>query len=419
MHKWLLTVLAAGAFATAGAAQASDTIKIGLLVPQEGVFTDPGNDSIRLFRMALDEYKNEVAGKKIEWVIGPSDATPDTAVRQARRLIEQEGVDLIIGPLSGSEGIAMRDYAKTVPNKTIINGTSAALETTWVDPAPNFFRFNTDGSQWGYGLGSYVVNEKGWKRIATVAADYSFGYTNFLGFALDFCRAGGDIVERHWTPLGNSDFGSVIAALPDDIDAVYLGLGATDALNFLNQYEQAGGDTNLIGGSILADQSVLSARGRAKELLIGTPMSGSQADDWDDPNWQAFIQRYRDAYPEGERYPSPSLYATNYYNATMAALKALEAIGGELDDDQANFHAALSALELDAPNGRITLDQNRQAIGSTFITEVIEGEDGNLINTFVSKADNVDQTLGMSPEEFGALGLPSRDTPDCDAVRGT
>jgi branched-chain amino acid transport system substrate-binding protein len=417
MHKWLLTVLAAGALAaTAGAAQASDTIKFGLLVPQEGVFTDPGNDSIRLFRMALGEHNNEVAGKKIEWVIGPSDATPDTAVRQARRLIEQEEVDIIIGPLSGSEGIAMRDYAKTVPNKTIINGTSAALETTWVDPAPNFFRFNTDGSQWGYGLGSYVVNEKGWNRIATVAADYSFGYTNFLGFALDFCRAGGEIVERHWTPLGNSDFGSVIAALPDDIDAIYLGLGATDALNFLNQYEQAGGDANLIGGSILADQSVLSSRGRAKELLIGTPMSGSQADDWEDPSWQAFVQRYRDAYPEGERYPSPSLYATNYYNATVAALKALEAINGELDDDQANFRAALAALVLDAPNGRITLDQNRQAIGSTFITEVIEGEDGNLVNTFVSKADNVDQTLGMSPEEFRALGLPGRDTPDCSAL---
>jgi hypothetical protein len=58
------------------------------------------------------------------------------------------------------------------------------------------------------------VNEKGWKRVATVAADYSFGYTNFLGFAVDFCRAGGDIVERFWVPLGSSDFGGVIARCP-------------------------------------------------------------------------------------------------------------------------------------------------------------------------------------------------------------
>ena len=62
----------------------------------------------------------------------------------------------------------MRDYAKTIPDKTVINGISGALETTWVDPSPNFFRFNLDGAQWGTGLGSYVVNKKGWKRVATV-----------------------------------------------------------------------------------------------------------------------------------------------------------------------------------------------------------------------------------------------------------
>jgi len=326
-------------------------------------------------------------------------------------------VDFIIGPLSGSEGVALRDYAKTIPDKTVIDAASGALETTYVDPAPNYFRYNPNGLQWGYGLGSYVVNEKGWTRVATIAADYSFGYTNFMGFAVDFCSAGGDIVERFWLPLGSGDFASIIAALPYDVDAIYLGVGGTDAINFLNQYEQAGGDTNLIGGTIMADQTVLSARGRAKEALVGTPTSGPLADDWDDPEWQAFVDDYQNSFPEGERFASPSLFATNYYNATTAVMMALEEIGGELDDDHANFHAALAAVELDAPNGRITLDENNQAIGSVFITEVIEGEDGNLYNTFKSKVDDVDQQLGMSPEEFEALGLPSRDTPDCDALR--
>ena len=415
MKRIVTGTLAAAAVLAAGGAEAQeDTIKIGLLVTQEGVFTVPGDDSIRGFKMALEEAGSEVAGKKIEWVLGPSDATPDTAVRQARKLVEQDGVDIIIGPLSGSEGIAMRDYAKTVPDKTIVNGISGALETTWVDPAENFFRFNLDGSQWGYGLGTYVVKEKGWDRIATVAADYSFGYTNFLGFAQDFCAAGGEIVERFWLPLGSGDFASIIAAMPDDIDAIYLGIGGTDAVNFLNQYEQAGGDTNLIGGTIMADQSVLTARGRAKEALVNTPTSGPQADDWDDENWKAYVKRYQDSFPEAERFPSPSLFATGYYNATMAVLKALEAINGELDEDQANLHAALAEVELDAPNGKITIDDNRQAIGSVFISEVVEGEDGNLVSKFVSKVDDVNQTLGMTPEEFRAIGLPGRDAPKCE-----
>jgi branched-chain amino acid transport system substrate-binding protein len=415
VHK-LLTTAATLALLGPAAAMAQNTIKIGLMAPQEGVFTEPGNDGIRGFELALAKYNGEINGKKIEWVLGPTDATPDTASRIARKLIEQDQVDFIIGPLSGSEGIALRDYAKTIPDKTIINAASGALETTYVDPAPNFFRFHPDGAQWGYGLGSYVVNEKGWKNIATIAADYSFGYTNFMGFAVDFCKAGGSIEERFWLPLGSGDFASIIAALPDDVDAVYLGVGGTDAINFLNQWEQAGGDLNIIGGTIMADQTVLSAEGRAKEILVGTPTSGVQSDDWDDPAWQAYVKAYQDHFPENERFPSPSLFATNYYGATIATLMALEAIGGELDPDQKNFHEALSAVEFDAPNGHIKLDENRQAIGSVFINEVREREDGTLYNHFVKKVDNVDQKLGMSKEEFDAIGLPSRDTPDCEAL---
>lgn len=415
MNLKLLTTVAAVALLAPAVAMA-DTIKIGLLAPQEGVFTEPGNDGIRGFELALAKFGGEVSGKKIEWVLGPTDASPDRAVREARKLIEQDQVDFIIGPLSGSEGVALRDYAKTIPNKTIINAASGALETTYVDPAPNFFRYHPDGAQWGYGLGSYVVNEKGWKKVASIAADYSFGYTNFLGFAVDFCKAGGDIVERFWLPLGSGDFASIIAALPDDVDAIYLGVGGTDAINFLNQYEQAGGDTNLIAGTIMVDQTVLSARGRAKDALIGMPSSGPQADDWDDPAWLEYVKAYQDAYPDG--LPSPSLFGTSYYGATIATLMALEKIGGELDDDHKNFHEALSAIEFDAPNGHIKLDENRQAIGSVFITEVVQDADGNLHSTFKAKVDNVNQTLGMSKEEFDKIGLPSRDAPDCAALRG-
>lgn len=414
MKLKLISTVAALAILAPAAAMAADTIKIGLMAPQEGVFTEPGNDGIRGFELALKKFNGEINGKKIEWVLGPTDASPDRAVREARKLIEQDQVDFIIGPLSGSEGVALRDYAKTIPNKTIINAASGALETTYVDPAPNFFRFHPDGAQWGYGLGSYVVKEKGWKKVATIAADYSFGYTNFLGFAVDFCKAGGEITDRFWLPLGSGDFASIIAALPDDVDAIYLGVGGTDAVNFLNQYEQAGGDTNIIGGTIMVDQTVLTARGRAKDALIGTPSSGVQADDWEDAGWQEYVKAYQAAYPDG--LPSPSLFATNYYGATLATLLALDKIGGELDADQKNFHEALSTLEFDAPNGHIKLDENRQAIGSIFITEVVQDADGNLHNTFKAKVDNVDQKLGLSKADFDKLGLPGRDTPDCAAL---
>ena len=270
------------AFSTATLAIADNTIKIGFMATLEGPYTVLGEDSQRGFEIALNEFNNEVAGRPIEVTIGATDASPESALRAARKLVEQDKVDVIVGPLSGSEGIALRDYSKTVPHVTFINGISGAQETTMVDPSETFFRFNMDGAQWTIGLGNYVYNEKGWEIVAAIAEDYSFGYTNFMGFALEFCRAGGDIVERQWVPLGTKDFSSIIAALPEDVDALYLGLGGADAVNFLNQYLQAGGDANLIGGTIMVDGTVLSSEGRAKEVLIGTPASGPQADTWED-----------------------------------------------------------------------------------------------------------------------------------------
>jgi len=418
MKKPLMISASVIALLLPAGAMAEDTVKIGILIATEGAFAAGGADGIRNVELAIQQAGGTAGGKQIETVIAHTDTTPDTAIRQARRLIEQDGVDFIIGPLSGSEGIAMRDYAKTIPEKTVINGISGALETTWVDPAENFFRFNPDGAQWGAGLGTYVIEEKGWNRVATVAADYSFGYTNFLGFAVDFCRSGGEIVERFWVPLGSSDFGGVIASLPDDVDAIYLGMGGTDAINFLNQYTQAGADTNLIGGTIMADQTVLTSRGRAKEALVGTPTSGWLAEDNPDPAWQDYVAAYQEAFPENERFPTPSLFGTGYYIATLAALQGLELAEGDLSNGQAAFKEALATMTLETPLGPITLNENRQATGSIVINEVVDDGQGGLRNEFKQRVDNVTQTLGMTADEFRAMGLPSRDTPDCTALGG-
>ena len=413
MKRLLMTTVALSAMLAASSALA-ESIKVGFMATLEGTYTVLGEDGQRGFEVALKEFGMKAGGKDIEVIVAPTDASPESALRAVRKLVEQDKVDFVVGPLSGSEGIALRDYAKTQPQVTIINGTSGAQEATFVDPAPNFFRYNMDGAQWGAGLGEYVYNDKGWKTVASVAEDYSFGYTNFLGFALGYCKAGGKITNRQWVPLGTKDFASIIAALPDDVDAIYLGLGGGDAVNFLNQYQQAGGDAHLIGGTIMVDGTVLSAKGDAKKALTGTPSAGPQADTWDNPGWQAFVKTYQDAFPADKRFPSPSLFATLYYNAAKAAFTCVNEVGGDLSDGQAKFRACLSSLEMEAPNGNIKLDANRQAIGTNFVTEVQEQPDGTLANNLIKTVENVNQTLGLPEDEFRALGLPSRDIVKCD-----
>ena len=410
--KYNVTMVAS-ALALMASGVIAEPLKVGVLATLEGTYTVLGEDGVRGLKTALTEANFTAGGREIEIIIASTDASPDSAVRAARKVVEQDGVDIVIGPLSGSEGIAIRDYAKTQPDITFLNGSSAAQETTYVTPAENFFRFNTDGAQWSVGLGDYIYNEKGYRSIATVGEDYSFIYTQVFGLVTEFCAAGGDVTERFWVPLGTKDFGSIIAALPDDVDAIYLGLGGGDAVNFLSQYQQAGGDAALIGGSLMVDGTVLNSKGDEKNALIGTPAAGPQADSWNNPRWKEYVASYKNTFAPEDRFPSPSLLATAYYTATSAALACVDEVGGNLGEGQAAFRSCLSSLELDTPTGTIRLDENRQAIAANFVSEVVENEDGTLSTKMVSMVEGVNQQLGIDPEAFAKIGLPSRDTPAC------
>jgi branched-chain amino acid transport system substrate-binding protein len=426
MHKGygLAAAVALTALATASA-QAADKVKIGITATLEGTYTVLGEDGMRGYELAVKDHGGKAGGKEIQTIPCSTDASPDSAIRCAKKLVEQDKVDVLISPLSGAEGIAVRDYSKTQPQITVINASSGALETTYGDPSqgvtpsPTFYRFNLDGAQWHKGLGEYIYNVKHFKKIATVGEDYAFVYTQVFGLVLDYCPLGGQITKRFWVPLGTKDFASVIAALPDDVDAIYLGLGGADAVNFLNQYQQAGGNAKLIGGTIMVDQTVLSAKGKAKEQLVGTVAASGMADLDPSPKWQAFVKEYKAMPKTGyfkNPFGSPSLLAISYYNSADAVFKALDEVKGELSDGNKKFRTALQNMVLDAPNGKITLDENRQAIGTNFVTEVVKDAHGDLINKVVKVVPNVQQRLGFSKAVFDKLIPPGRENPPCKKV---
>jgi branched-chain amino acid transport system substrate-binding protein len=388
-------------------AQQGQPVKIGLLATLEGPFAAGGQDGMRGADMAVRERGGVVAGRKIEVIKASSDAKPDVAVNATRKLVEQDKVDIMVGPLSGSEGIAVKDYSKTQPNITFINGSSGAQATTLVNPSTNFFRFNTDGAQWMVGLGEEAM-KKGYKRMMVIAEDYAFPYSQVQGFMTEYCRIGGKVPLKAWVPLGGKDYSSVIARIPKDVDALLVVLGGADAVNFLNQYEQAGGDKPIVGGSITVSQDVLNYKGKRRESLLGTISAGPIADAFDSPDWKKFVAEYKKQFPDG--YPSPSLFAFVYYVNMKAALDGLAAVNGDLSDGQKKYREALQKMVLKTPVGDVRLDENRQAIGTAFITEVTKDAQGNFFNRVIKKVDNTPQMLGMKKEDFK---VGSRDYPDC------
>lgn len=407
--RTLAGVAAVAAFSGMAIAQ-QGPVKIGLLTNLEGPFAAGGADGLRGAELAVKQRNGMAGGRKIELLKASSDAKPDVAVNATRKLVEQDKVDIMVGPLSGGEGIAVKEYSKTQPNITFINGSSGAQAATLQDPSPNFFRFNTEGAQWMVGLGKAAL-DKGYKRTMVIAEDYAFPYSQVQGFMSEYCRLGGKVPVKAWVPLGGKDYSSVIARIPKDVDALVVVLGGADAVNFLNQYEAAGGDKPLVGGSITVSQDILNYKGKRRDSLVGTIAGSPIADAYDGADFKAFVADYQKNYPVSSgAYPSPSLFALVYYINMKAALDGLDAVQGDLSGGQAKYREALKKLTLKTPVGDVRLDENRQAIGTTFITEVVKDAQGNLFNKVLRKVDGIDQMLGMKKEDFK---MGSRDVPNC------
>jgi len=388
---------------------ATDEIKIGVLATLVGPFANSGQDAMRGFDMAVAEFGGEIAGKKIVAFKEGTNAMPEDAEAMADVLVTQNNIDLLIGPLSGNEGLAIRDFAKRHLDKTFLNGTAGAQDITLRNPAPNFFSFTSNGVQWISGLAEYVYAVKGYKQVVTLAEDYSFPHGQVAGFSIQFCKMGGKILKRYWVPLGTNDYSAVVADIPPEVDAIFLSLGGTDSINFLKQYDDSGRQTPLIGGTVAVDQTVLSTRGALSDRLVGMATCGPIADNNPAPSWQKFVEAYRRQFPKG--LASPSLFAWGYYVSTLAALTALKNVDGDLSDGQTRFRANLSVLELQTPTGKIKLDHNRNAIGNNFLTMVDKRPDGSLYNKLVRIVPSVSQTLGIPEDEYLKIGTFNRDNP--------
>ena len=219
--------------------------------------------------------------------------------------MEQEDADVMIGPLSGDEGIAVANYAKEHPDKTFVNGIAGAQDATLKVQAPNFFRFHPDGAQWSAGLGDYAYNDLGWKTAAIIGDDYSFPYTSLAGFVAEFCAIGGKVTKRVWAPLGEEDYSSYISQIPDDVDGLYVGIGGSGLISFIKQYQEQKGrvDTERMMGNVFWDDPlVLKEVGKS---LVGGATAAMTAADSNTPEVAKYHGGPRGRVRRRDRRPRP------------------------------------------------------------------------------------------------------------------
>jgi branched-chain amino acid transport system substrate-binding protein len=428
--------------ATGGsAAPAGDGVRLGIMAECEGAFGGFNEDVVagatlalineagatsKSSDTALDGFSGaEVGGIPIELVgIGCGDDTPDTAVQEIRTLVEQDGANVVIGPLSGDEGIAIANYALDHPDVTFIDGISGAQDATLHVQAPNFFRYHGDGAQWNAGLGYTVHNDAGWDTVAVIADDYGFGWTSAAGFVADFCAAGGDVVTEVFPPLGTTDYSSFIQQLPnpDEVDGYFWAVGGTGTNASLEAFLNAKGDLtgDQHAGNLFFSPALAEALGTD---IAGAYVGGfaSLPGDIKTPEITEYLASADAAWDTlaggttGNEAAPPSAalgfgFGYGYYVAGTALVQALTEAG---TTDPAALQAALADLKLDVPYGPVTLDENRQGIIDTFVAQLVLDEaTGEVVQQTKYIVPGVDQTFGGTYSS--ETDPPERDNTPCE-----
>jgi branched-chain amino acid transport system substrate-binding protein len=340
---------------------------------------------------------------------GCGDDTAATGLKETRRLMQQLGADVMLGPLSGDEAVAISQWAKTRPTKTVIIGTAASQDPTMQIAPRNVFRYFGDGAQWNAGIGEILYKKWGWRNAAVIMDDYSFAWTSGAGFIADFCASGGKITKRVFPPLNTTDYSSYVRQLPapDNVDGYFWVVGGTGTGSALTAFEQAYGDLTPrqhSGNLFLWFLTGASVAPKLRGAYIGgfgiAPGLKTKAA-------AAYRAQMAKIYP---KIPAEDSFTLNYWRGAHALVLGLTKSGGRVGLALQN---ALPRV-IDDPyqvstGGNVRLDSRRQAIQDQWMMQINPtGAFG--IRTY-GYVPNVDQTFGGT---FGPnKPAPGRNFPAC------
>ena len=169
-----------------------DTIKIGTLLPYSGVYTVLGEEITNAMSLAFEEVNNTVNGKNIEIIRGDTEVKPNIALQKSRKLISSDKVDILVGPVSSSVALALRDIIVQTKTPLIIPNAGANVLTD--EKCSKFItRISFSNYQINAPMGTWLANQ-GIKTAFLLAPNYAAGKEMMTAFKDNFEAAGGTIL---------------------------------------------------------------------------------------------------------------------------------------------------------------------------------------------------------------------------------
>ncbi|MBV9119243.1 MAG: ABC transporter substrate-binding protein, partial [Chloroflexi bacterium] len=144
-----------------GSAAAGTPLKVGFITSLTSTFGVIGKAMQAGFQLYMDQAGNKAGGRPIQILIEDEGGDPKVALDKAKKLIEQDKVDVLAGVVLSPSTYAIMDYIeKSAPRKVLLVGTNAGANDMDTKLKSNYFvRTAFSNAQANVPMGSYVFND--------------------------------------------------------------------------------------------------------------------------------------------------------------------------------------------------------------------------------------------------------------------
>ena len=336
----------------------TEPIKVGVLASLTGALESYGKQTKNGFELGL-EYATggtmEVEGRKIEVVWEDTETKPEVAVQKATKLLEDDGVDFLVGSSSSGDTLAVLPLAEEY-EKIMIVEPAVADSITGSEFNKYIFRTARNSSQDAYAAAAAIADEG--VKIATFAPDYSFGWDGVSAFITAAEELGAEIVLEEYADPAATDFTSnlqkIIEAEPDYLFVVWA--GANSPWNQISdlKIQEKGIKISTGAPDIIALQFMDPLVGMEGFSVYHHLLPKNEVNDW-------LVKEHKARF-DGE---VPDLFTPGGFSAAVAIVEALKKSGGDADGNK--LIPLMEGMSFETPKGTMTFrKEDHQALQTMY-----------------------------------------------------
>ena len=352
---------------------AEEPLRVGVLVTLSGPGAVLGQQVRNGVELALRRRGGALGGRHVDLVVVDDELKPDVAVSRAKRLIESDKVDFVIGPIF-SNILAAIIRPVTEGGAILISPNAGASKFAGAKCNADFFVTSYENTQIHAVLGE-VAQRRGYRRAFLLAPNYQAGRDAMAGFE---SRFKGAIVAEDYVPLTQIDFQADLARIADaKPDVIFAFMPGGLGVALVRQFRDAGlADRIPFLSAFTVDESTLPAE---RDAAVGLYGAMTWAPDMDNAANKAFVADYLAAY-----HGVPGSYAMQAYDAAQLIDGALQKTGGSTAD-KAKLRAALHAAPFVSPRGGFRFNSNNYPIQDFYLVRAARRADGLYETEIVEK----------------------------------